>query len=218
MNALSTILTHVPPVAAYAVVAAAVLAESILLVGAFIPTFTLLMTAGALARTGYISLVLVIAVAVSAAVAGDLLGYHTGRLLGDQLRTGRVGRRIPGVAWHRAEALMTRFGGRAVFMARFVPVVRTLAPHAAGATHLRYRRIAPYSVFAACLWATAEAGTEYATATSLVQVLTRVGPAVAVVVLVAMGAVVLLVKKRGHSFRRRTSALPSQDTAVTLER
>ncbi|MEH0555256.1 hypothetical protein [Streptomyces sp. B21-101] len=56
MNALSDILGHISPVAAYAVVATAVLAESILLVGAFIPTLTLLLTAGALARTGHISL------------------------------------------------------------------------------------------------------------------------------------------------------------------
>jgi membrane protein DedA with SNARE-associated domain len=53
------------------VVALAVLAESILVVGAFIPTLTPLLTADALARTGHISLPLVIAVAAGAVVAGD---------------------------------------------------------------------------------------------------------------------------------------------------
>ncbi|MFD8924864.1 DedA family protein, partial [Streptomyces mirabilis] len=52
MNALSDILGHLSPAAAYTVVAAAVLAESVLLVGAFVPTLTLLLTAGALARPG----------------------------------------------------------------------------------------------------------------------------------------------------------------------
>lgn len=70
MNALSDILGHISPASAYAVVAAAVLAESILLVGAFIPTLTLLLTAGALARTGPLSLPLVIAAAAGAVVAG----------------------------------------------------------------------------------------------------------------------------------------------------
>lgn len=70
MNALSGLLGDLPPTAAYAVVAAAVLAESILLVGAFIPTLTLLLTAGALARTGHIGLPLVIVVAAGAVVAG----------------------------------------------------------------------------------------------------------------------------------------------------
>ncbi|MFF3333228.1 DedA family protein [Streptomyces sp. NPDC002888] len=204
MSALSVILTHLPPSSAYAMLAAAVLAESILLIGAFIPTFTLLLTAGALARTGHIGLPLVITVAVGAAVAGDFLGHRTGRLLRDQLRAGRVGRRIPGAAWHRAETLMARHGGRAVFLARFLPVVRTLAPHLAGATRLPYRRIAPYSVLAACLWATVEAGIGYAAATSLERVLTLGGPAVALVVLIAIGATVLSVKKRRRTARPQT--------------
>ena len=197
MNALSDILGHLPPASAYAVVAAAVLAESILLVGAFIPTLTLLLTAGALARTGHISLPLVIAAAAGAVIAGDFLAHRTGRLLGDRLRAGRMGRRIPAAAWHQAETLMTRHGGRAVFVARFLPVVRTLAPHSAGVTRLPYRRIAPYSVVAACVWATAEAGVGYAAATSLQRVLTLGGPAFAVVALMAIGGV-LLWRRRGR--------------------
>ncbi|WP_406215594.1 DedA family protein [Streptomyces canus] len=191
MNALSDILGGLPPTAAYAVVAAAVLAESILLVGAFIPTLTLLLTAGALARTGHISLPLVIVVAAGAVVAGDFLAHRTGRFLGGRLRGGRMGRRIPGAAWHRAETLMTRHGGRAVFLARFLPVVRTLAPHSAGVTGLPYRRIAPYSVAAACVWATAEVGVGYIAATSLQRVLTLGGPALALAALVVIGGTLL---------------------------
>ncbi|MFE9885759.1 DedA family protein [Streptomyces scopuliridis] len=200
MNALSDILGHLPPASAYAVVAGAVLAESILLVGAFVPTLTLLLTAGALARAGHISLPLVIAAAAGAVVAGDFLAHRTGRLLGDRLRGGRMGRRVPGAAWHQAETLMTRHGGRAVLLARFLPVVRTLAPHSAGATRLPYRRIAPYSVIAACVWATAEAGAGYAAATSLQRVLTLGGPAFAVVALMAAGGALL--------WRRRQRPLP----------
>ncbi|MCX5372625.1 VTT domain-containing protein [Streptomyces sp. NBC_00015] len=200
MNALSDVLGHIPPAAAYAVVAAAVLAESILLVGAFVPTLTLLLTAGALARTGHSSLPLVIAAAAGAVVAGDFLAHRTGRLLGDQLRGGRIGRRIPGAAWHQVETLMTRHGDRAVFLARFLPVVRTLAPHFAGAARLPYRRIAPYSVVAACMWATAEAGVGYAAATSLQRVLTLGGPVLALVALMAIGGVLL--------WRRRRRPLP----------
>ncbi|MGS2591291.1 DedA family protein [Streptomyces hebeiensis] len=191
MNALSDILGHLPPASAYAVVAGAVLAESILLVGAFVPTLTLLLTAGALARTGHVDILLVTGVAAGAVVAGDFLAHRTGRYLGDRLRGGRVGRRIPGAAWHQAETLMMRHGGRAVLLARFLPVVRTLAPHTAGATRLPYRRIAPYSVVAACLWAAAEAGVGYAAATSLQRVLTLGGPALAVVALMAAGGALL---------------------------
>ncbi|MFD8764463.1 DedA family protein [Streptomyces mirabilis] len=198
MNALSDILGHLSPAAAYTVVAAAVLAESVLLVGAFVPTLTLLLTAGALARTGHISLLLVIAAAAGAVVAGDFLAHCTGRFLGDRLRAGHLGRRVPDAAWGRAETLMTRHGGRAVFLARFLPVVRTLAPHSAGVTRLPYRRIAPYSIAAACAWATAEAGVGYAAATSLQRVLTLGGPAFAAVALAVLGGVLLWRRRRRH--------------------
>ncbi|WP_329074982.1 DedA family protein [Streptomyces niveus] len=201
MNILTDALGSVPPAAAYAVIALAILAESILLVGAFIPTLTLMVTAGGMAHTGHINLLLVIAAAAAAAAVGDFLAHRTGRLLGGQLRAGRLAQRIPDPAWLHAEALMARHGGRAIFLARFLPVVRTLAPHTAGATRLAYRRIAPYSAVAACLWATAEAGVGYAAATSLQRVLTLGGPAVAVVALMGAGGALL--------WRRRRRPLPA---------
>ncbi|MFE0514380.1 DedA family protein, partial [Streptomyces sp. NPDC058964] len=161
MSVLCVLLSHESGTAAYGVLAAAVLAESALLVGVFVPSFTLLLTAGALARTGPLNLPVVVAVAALAAVVGDALGHCTGRL-GGRMRAGRFGRRVPGTAWRRAEALMHAHGGRAVFIGRFLPVVRTLGPHLAGAVHLPYRRIAPYSALASVLWAGSEAGAGYA--------------------------------------------------------
>lgn len=209
MNALSDTVGHLSPVLAYTAVALAVLAESILLAGAFIPTLCLLLTAGALARAGHLSLPAVIAAAAGAVVVGDFLAHRTGRLLGDQLRAGRMGRRIPGAARHRAETLMTRHGGRAVLLARFLPVVRTLAPHFAGATRLPCRRIAPYSVTAACLWATAEAGTGYAAATPLQQTLTPGGPAAAVAALITIGFTLL--RRRSRHPARQAGTAPRAD-------
>ncbi|MEV0186852.1 DedA family protein [Streptomyces sp. NPDC050625] len=191
MNALSDLLGHVSPAMACTVVAVAVLAESVLLVGAFVPTLAVMLTAGALARTGHISLLRLVSVAVAAVVVGDFLAHRTGRLLGNQLRTGHVGRRIPDAAWRRAEKLMTRHGGRTVFLGRFLPVVRTLVPHFAGVTRLPYRRIAPYSVIAACLWAVAEAGAGYAAATSLQRILSLGGPLLALILLSAIGVTLL---------------------------
>ncbi|AEY86848.1 hypothetical protein SHJG_8861 [Streptomyces hygroscopicus subsp. jinggangensis 5008] len=56
--------------------------------------------------------------AAGAVVAGDFLAHRTGRFLTDRLRTGRAGRRIPPALWARAETLMGRHGGRAVFRNR----------------------------------------------------------------------------------------------------
>ncbi|MER5356392.1 VTT domain-containing protein [Kitasatospora sp. NPDC002551] len=197
MNFLTDALAHLPPPAVYALLAAVVCAESVLLLGAFTPTLALLLTSGAMARAGSVSLPLVIAAAAAAAVAGDYLAHRTGGVLGGRLRAGGVGRRVPAAAWQRAETLMARHAGRAVFLSRFVPVVRTLTPHLAGATRLPYRAIAPYSASAAGLWAAAEAGIGYAAATSLERLLTLGGPALAVVAVTAVAGAVLWAGRRG---------------------
>lgn len=196
VSALSVVLAHLAPVSAYVMLAAAVLLESVMLIGVFIPSFILLATAGVLARTGHLDLLPVVAAAAGAAVAGDFLGYRTGRLLSGQLRSSRVGRLIPDSAWQRAETLMTRHAGRAIFVARFIPFVRTLAPHYAGALRLSYLRIAPYSASAACLWAATEAGLGYAAAISVEHPLTRGGPMVASLVLIVVVGVVVFAKRR----------------------
>ncbi|MFM9441273.1 DedA family protein [Streptomyces acidiscabies] len=180
------------PSLAYPLIALAVLAESVLVIGAFVPTLTLMLTAGALSRTGHLSLPVVIAVAAGAVVTGDFLAHRAGRFLGPRMSN------VPQIARRRAESLMTRFGGRAVLLCRFLPVIRTITPYLAGATGLPYRRIAPYSVVAACVWAGAEAGVGYAAAESLVRLLTLGGPALALVVLTGLG-VTLVWRRRAAS-------------------
>ncbi len=184
-------LGQVPAPVVYAVVAGAVLAESGMLIGAVIPTLTLLLTAGALARGDQLNLVLLIAVTAVAAVAGDAVGHRTGRLLGPRLRAARLGRKIPVKAWQRAGAVMSR-GGVAVFFARFTPVLRTLIPHLAGATGVPYLTIAPYSAAAAILWAGAEASVGYAAAAWFARVVAWGGPALAAAALIVAGAVLLI--------------------------
>ncbi|WP_411105234.1 DedA family protein [Streptomyces sp. cmx-4-9] len=97
-------------------------------------------------------------VTACAVVLGDAAGHRTGLLLGSRLRAGRLGRRLPARGWARNEALMERRGGQSVLLCRFLPVLRTLAPHITGATGLLYRKIAPYSAIAAVLWVGAEVG------------------------------------------------------------
>ncbi|MGP3989563.1 DedA family protein [Streptomyces sp. 3N207] len=208
MTALLDALGQAPPAAAYALLATAVLAESVLLVGAFVPTLTLLLTAGALARTEQLGLLTVIAVAACAAMVGDFLAHRTGCLLGDRLRTSRLARRIPAGAWRRAEALMAGHGGRAVFCSRFVPVLRTLTPHVAGATRVPYQRIAPYSAVATPLWAAAEAGAGF-TAASAQRALTLAGPALTAVLATALAAIVLVRAVSRLRLRRHRAIIPT---------
>lgn len=206
MSTVSAALTDVPAIAAYLILAAALLAESILLIGAFVPTLTLMLSAGALARTGHLHLPLVVTIAAGTVIVGDFLSQRAGRLLGARLRTAGIGRRIPTTAWRRAEQLMGRRGGQALLVARFIPVLRTLVPYLAGTTDLPYRRIAPYSALAAGLWACAEAGAGYAAATVLQHVFTFGAPIAGGVLAIATAAALWFRARASTQRRGRTGA------------
>lgn len=207
----ATLLVQLPPVAVYAVVFAFVLAESVLLIGAFVPTLALLLTAGALSRqVPGLTPVLLIAVAASAVVTGDALAHGTGRVLAGRVRTGRLGRRIPAAAWDRTAALMERHGGRTVLICRFLPVLRTLAPHLTGASGLPYRRIAPYSAVAAVVWAGGEILAGRLAASWVERLIASGGTVLAGAALAVAAGAVWLVRRRRTGTRTdtRTGAAP----------
>lgn len=184
------LLGHVPAYGAYALVGTAVLAESVLLVGALVPTFTLLVTGGAMARYGHVNLAVLIAIAAMAVVIGDFLAHRTGRTLHRCPFSERLFRRVPTQLLRRAEALILRHGGPAVLASRFIPVVRTLTPHLVGMSDLSYRKMAPYSTVGALVWATAETTLGYTTAASLHQITTFGAPALVAIAALTAAAVV----------------------------
>ena len=136
----------------YLVLFALVFVESGLLVGFFLPGDTVLFAAGLLAAregSGLSLPVLAIGVAI-AAIAGDAVGYWTGRRLGRpwvERRAGRAARHLP-----RAEAFYQRWGVGAVVIARFIPWVRTFTPIVAGMAVMPYPRFLAANVLGALLW------------------------------------------------------------------
>ncbi len=182
MSFLVDALDACPGPVSYAILGLAVFAESVLLVGAFVPTLTLMLAAGALSRTGHLELAPVVIVAATAVVLSDFAALTTGRRLGTRLRTNRIGARVPAAAWARTEQILRRRPGSAVLLGRFVPVARTLVPHLAGASGLRYRQIAPYSAIAALYWATLEATAGYA-AGGLLRLARSADPGIVIVAL-----------------------------------
>lgn len=153
-------LAQLPPLTAYGLLAGLVFVEGILVVSPFVPTLGPLLVAGALAYSGALDLWLVVVCAALGAVCGDALGFYTGLRLGPRLRSTRVARRAHR-AWDRASDLFRRHGGPALIPCRFVPLVRSAAPHLVGASGMPYRRMAPYSVLAGVLWACGEGGVGY---------------------------------------------------------
>ena len=134
-----------------------VFAETGLVVTPFLPGDSLLFAAGAIAAVGRLDVRIVIVVLIAAAVLGDAVNYTVGRIAG-----GRILRAVEtNPRWRRwlnpahvarAHDFFERHGGKAVVMARFVPIVRTFVPFVAGVAAMSYPSFTFYNVAGAITW------------------------------------------------------------------
>ncbi|MCA1726801.1 MAG: VTT domain-containing protein, partial [Actinobacteria bacterium] len=130
----------------------AVFAESGVLIGLFLPGDSLLITAGIFAAKGDLNLWILLPVVFLAAALGDTVGYAFGRRTGPALYRRPDSRIFKQEHLQRATAFYDRRGGSAIVLARFLPIVRTLAPIVAGATGMAYRRFVVFNLAGALLW------------------------------------------------------------------
>jgi membrane-associated protein len=139
---------------ALAIVCAAVFAETGLLVGFFLPGDTLLFFTGVLTLSGAIRepLWLVILLVGLSAALGDQLGYTIGRRTGPAVFERRESGVFSRKSVTRTQTFFDRFGPAAVTIARFVPVVRTFAPVAAGVGHMSRRIFTLFNLAGAAIW------------------------------------------------------------------
>jgi len=141
----------------YLILFLVVFIETGLVIWPFLPGDSLLFTAGAVAATGAIDVRLTFLLLVAAAVAGDALNYALGRAVGSRVihlsaTDRRWGRWVNPSHIARAREFFARHGGKAVVMARFVPIVRTFVPFVAGAAEMSYPSFALYNVSGAIAW------------------------------------------------------------------
>ena len=128
-------------------------AECGLLVGFFLPGDSLLFTAGLLVAGGLVAPLWVLLVLLPvAAVAGNLVGWWIGRTAGPAVFDRPDSRLFKAHHVARARSFFDRNGPRTIFLARFVPVVRTLATVMAGAARMDFRRFAIYSAVGGLVW------------------------------------------------------------------
>lgn len=122
----------------------------------FIPGETILITAAALASQGHGNIVAIIGVAIAAAFLGALFGYAVGHRWGRDLlnRWPRFERAShKGIA--RSQEFFDSHGGKAVFLGRFVPVVRATLGWMAGVARMPFGRFLLWNIAGAVVWATA---------------------------------------------------------------
>ena len=151
----------------YAILFLIVFAETGLVVTPFLPGDSLLFAAGALAATGALDVTIATVVVLAAAIIGDAVNYAIGRSIGRQIvrraETDPRWRRWINPAYvARAHEFFERHGGKAIVLARFMPIVRTFVPFVAGIGEMSYPKFAFYNVAGAVLWVGVCVGAGYA--------------------------------------------------------
>lgn len=121
----------------------------------FLPGDSLLFTVGLFIGTGALEVPLWVACLAlfGAAFAGDQIGYAIGHAVGPRLFRRPDSRFFKQEYIDQTHAFFEKYGGRAIILARFVPIVRTYIPVAAGIGKMPYRHFIRYNIIGALLWA-----------------------------------------------------------------
>ena len=193
-------------------------AETGLLIGFFLPGDSLLFTAGLLCTAGAHAVHLSLPAVLVAAAAGALLGAQTGFWLGR--RGGRVllartkNRHLrDGVM--RAEEILERYGyGKAIVLARFIPVVRTVLNPVAGALEVPARVFTLWQVAGGLVWSIGVTLAGYGLGSSIPSIDKYLLPIIALIVIVSLSplAVELLRRRRSHAARSEPPAATASAT------
>jgi len=138
----------------YGILFLIIFAETGLVVTPFLPGDSLLFAAGAFCarpETG-LNVHLMAGLLFVASVLGDTLNYWIGSKFGPAVFKREDSRFLPRKHLERAHAFFEKYGGRAIILARFVPIVRTFVPFVAGVGRMNYRQFLFYNVVGGFIW------------------------------------------------------------------
>ena len=141
----------------YGFLFAIVFAETGVVIMPFLPGDSLLFATGAIAATGALNAPTAAGLLILAAFAGDSVNYAIGRRIGPRVFTatdqsGLLHRLLNRQHLEQAHAFFERYGGKAVVLGRFVPIVRTFVPFVAGAAQMTYATFVFYNLTGAVAW------------------------------------------------------------------
>lgn len=142
----------VDPVLRVGIAAVAMLLETSILLGLIVPGDTVVLVAATAVRGPVEFLALALGV-IAGSLAGESIGFWLGHYFGPRIRRSRLGQRIGEKNWVRAETYLTRRGGIAVAVSRFLPVFHSLVPLVVGSSAMRYRTFIAWTAPACAVWA-----------------------------------------------------------------
>ena len=145
----------------YALLALVIFLETGLVVTPFLPGDSLLFAAGTFAGIGALSLWVLLPLLIVAAIAGDTLNYWVGRKYGLKAYRRFQGRLLKPEYLARTQKFYRKHGSRMIVLARFVPIIRTLAPFVAGVGEMPYATFIRYNVLGGIAWVVLLTGAGY---------------------------------------------------------
>ena len=140
--------------AIYTVLFLVIFIETGLVAMPFLPGDSLLFTAGLFARSGHLNLSYLLILLFIAAVLGDNCNYWVGRKIGLKIFSLKIkGKLIVKKEYlDKTHVFFEKHGTKAIIMARFVPIVRTFSPFAAGVAEMNYKKFVSFDLLGGALW------------------------------------------------------------------
>jgi membrane-associated protein len=136
----------------YGILFLIIFCETGLVVTPFLPGDSLLFATGALVAGSILDVNVMALVVISAAILGNTVNYTIGHFFGEQLFRNPDSKIFRRDYLQKAQDFYARHGGKTIVMTRFVPIVRTFAPFAAGMGSMTYKRFMVYNCVGAFLW------------------------------------------------------------------
>jgi membrane-associated protein len=140
----------------YLLLFAVIFIETGLVFVPFLPGDSLLFAAGAIAAISSLNIYILIAILWIAAFAGDTANYFIGKFFGNKLSS-----KVNQEYLIRTQEFYKKYGGMTIFLARFIPIIRTFAPFVAGLGKMEYKKFFVYNIIGGLVWTSLFAGLGY---------------------------------------------------------
>ena len=134
----------------YLILFVIIFCETGLVVFPYLPGDSLLFIGGTLAGAGMLNVAILVVILIFAAALGDSVNYWIGNTMG--MKALEKSRFVKKSHLEKTEEFFSRYGMRTIVIARFIPVIRTIAPFVAGVGKMNYRRFMTYNIIGGSLW------------------------------------------------------------------